>query len=84
MRSWSGLLVHVTMGVAVVVAGAAMARAASDDPAIAQGQKLYARVLRVVSRRRRQGQHDGRCEGAGSDADRQAATAASFHSTRSC
>jgi mono/diheme cytochrome c family protein len=41
MRSWSGLLVHVTMGVAVVVAGATMARAASD-PAIAQGQKLYA------------------------------------------
>ena len=35
-----GLLVHVTMGVALV-AGAATVCAASDDPAIAQGQKIY-------------------------------------------
>jgi mono/diheme cytochrome c family protein len=40
MRSWSGLLVHV-MVVGALVASAAAARAASDDPAIAQGQKLF-------------------------------------------
>jgi len=40
MRSWSGLLVHVTM-VGVLVGSAAAARGATDDPAIAQGQKLY-------------------------------------------
>ena len=40
MRSWSGLLVHVTM-VGMVMASAAVARGANDDPAIAQGQKLY-------------------------------------------
>jgi mono/diheme cytochrome c family protein len=40
MRSWSGLLVHVTM-VGALLAGAAMARAAGQDPAIAQGHALY-------------------------------------------
>ncbi|HSP99353.1 MAG TPA: cytochrome c [Candidatus Dormibacteraeota bacterium] len=40
MRSWSGLLVHVTV-VGALVASAAAARAAHDDPALAQGQKLY-------------------------------------------
>ena len=39
MRSWRGLLVQVTM-VGAFLASASLARAA-DDPAIAQGQKLY-------------------------------------------
>lgn len=39
MRSWNGVLVHVTM--AAVVVAAMTARADDQDPAIAQGQKLY-------------------------------------------
>ncbi|MBX3027606.1 c-type cytochrome [bacterium] len=39
MRSWSGVLVHVTM--AAVVVGTAAARAADEDPALAQGRALY-------------------------------------------
>ena len=37
----SGLLVHVTMVVALVTIAAAARAAAGDDPAIAQGKQLY-------------------------------------------
>ena len=71
MRSWSGLLVHVTMVGALVAAAATTARGGrSRDRA---GTEAVHRVLRLVSRRRRQGRRTvGRCEaGPGSDADRQ-------------
>jgi mono/diheme cytochrome c family protein len=40
MRSWSGFVVRVML-VAAWAAGAIAARAANDDPAIAQGKTLY-------------------------------------------
>lgn len=40
MRSWSGLLVQVTV-VGALVGGAVTARAASGDPSLAHGRKLY-------------------------------------------
>ena len=64
MRSWSGLLVHVTM-VGMVVASAASARGASDDPAIAQGQKLYGEYC--ASCHGADGKGTGKAEAKGSD-----------------
>ena len=83
MRSWSAVLVHVTMGVALG-AGAATMCAASDDPAIAQGQKLYDEYCASCHGADGKGAAKADAEAAPISPRSPSRTAASFPSTTSC